>query len=111
MGTRTRITLSNEGKILAATYIHMDGHVEKFAPRLILALQTTTPADILKNRQLFQFFAMDGLYDGGGDDGMSYVCDVDISQNQYAVTLSGFGQKLLFQGTLDEFARCYDELG
>ncbi|MBO0612953.1 hypothetical protein [Thiothrix fructosivorans] len=110
MGTRARIKLVNDGKVIAATYIHMDGFVSKFAPNLILALQSVTPADILNVKRLFQMFALVGLYDGGGDENMNYLCEVDISQNQYKITIHGFQQKLLFQGTLEEFARCYDEL-
>jgi hypothetical protein len=110
MRTRTRITLLNEGTILASTYLHMDGHIENFAPPLILSLQGIKREDILKNRRLFQFFAMDGLYEGSRNEAVSYACDVDISQEPYTITVHGFGQKLLFKGTSEEFTQCYDEL-
>lgn len=85
----------------------MDGHVANWAPILITALNQTSPKEILKNRQLLKFMC-DNYY--GSDNMLSYLCIVNISDNQYKVTISGYNSKLLFEGTLDEFAEKYDEI-
>ena len=84
----------------------MDGHVENWAPILITALRQTTPETILKNRQLFKFMVDD--YER--DEYLDYLCEVDISEDNYKINLYGYNRKLLFEGTLDEFSEHYDEI-
>ena len=84
----------------------MDGHVENWTPTLITALNQTTPKDILKNRQLLKFMCDD--YEN--DDMLSYLCEVDISDDDYIITIYGYQKKLLFKGALDEFSAQYDEI-
>jgi len=109
MGTSTRIKLVHEGRVIAAEYWQMDGHVSNFAPKLILALQTIDQTDIVKVKPLLSFFAMSGLHEGGDDKWMDYLCEVDIGVENYAITVHGYGGKLLFQGSLEEFAQQYDK--
>ena len=84
----------------------MDGHVENWAPMLITALNQTTPRTILKNRQLLKFM----FDDYERDDYLDYLCEVDISEDDYKITIYGYEKKLLFEGTLDEFSEKYDEI-
>jgi hypothetical protein len=108
MGTRTKIRIENKDSYLCSKYFNMDGHVENWAPMLITALNQTTPKDILKNRQLLKFMFDD--YDYESDDHLDYLCEIDISDDDYKITIYGYGKKLLFEGTLDEFAKNYDEI-
>ena len=106
MGTRAKIRIETKGKYVCATYFNMDGHVENWAPILITALRQTTPETILKNRQLFRFMCDD--YES--DEGLSYLCEVDVSEEDYKIAVYGYNKKLLFEGTLDEFSENYDEI-
>jgi hypothetical protein len=106
MGTRTNIQIEHNQKYICSKYINMDGHVQNWAPILITALNQTSPTDILKNRQLFKFMCDDDY----GRNVLSYQCIVDISEDKYKVTIHGYNNKLIFEGTLDEFAEKYDEI-
>ncbi len=106
MGTRAKIRIEANGRYLSSKYIHMDGHIENWAPMLITALNQTTPENILKNRQLLKFM----FEDHTDDDFLSYLCVVDVSNKDYKIKIYGFGKELLFEGTLDEFADKYDEI-
>ena len=106
MGTRAKIRIENKGKYLCSKYFNMDGHVENWAPMLITALNQTTPRTILKNRQLLKFM----FDDYERDDYLDYLCEVDISEDDYKITIYGYQKKLLFEGTLDEFSEKYDEI-
>jgi len=44
------------------------------------------------------------------DDFLSYLCEVDISDDKYWITIYGYDNKLLFEGTLDKFSEKYDEI-
>ncbi len=105
MGTTAKIRIKNKGKCLCSTYFNMDGHVENWATMLIAALNQTSPGDILKNRQLLKFM----FDDYESDEYLNYLCEVDISDNDYRVTLYGYDKTLLFEGTLDEFSAKYDD--
>ncbi len=106
MGTRARISIEAKGRILCSTYLGMDGHVENWAPTLIAALNQTNPEAILKNRQLLRFM----FDDYERDDDPSYLCKVDISDDDYRITIHGYGGKLLFEGPVEEFSDTYDEI-
>ncbi|RKZ50954.1 MAG: hypothetical protein DRR16_12470 [Candidatus Parabeggiatoa sp. nov. 3] len=106
MGTRAKIRIENGDKYLCSKYFNMDGHVENWAPILIAALNQTTPSAILKNRQLLKFM----FDDYERDDYLDYLCEVDISDDDYKITIYGYEKKLLFEGTLDEFSEKYDEI-
>jgi len=106
MGTRTSIRIENNEKYICSKYINMDGHVKNWAPILITALNQTSPKEILKNRQLLKFMCDDYF---GADDMLSYLCIVDISNNKYKITIKGY-DKLLFEGTLEDFSEKYDEI-
>jgi hypothetical protein len=106
MSTRSRIKFIHEEKEIAAAYIPMDGHIENFAPGLIAALKATTVKDILKNKQLIMIIGESGLW-GERDEFLDYFCEVDLSENEYAIRLYGFEKELQFSGTLDEFAEQY----
>ncbi len=106
MGTRAKIRIEANGKHVCSKYFNMDGHVENWAPILITALQQTTPKTILKNRQLFKFMCEDY----GGDEYLSYLCEVDISDDDYKIKIYGYEKELLFEGTLEEFSEQYDEI-
>ena len=69
-------------------------------------LNQTTPRTILKNRQLLKFM----FDDYERDDYLDYLCEVDISEDDYKITIYGYEKKLLFEGTLDEFSEKYDEI-
>ncbi len=106
MGTRAKIRIGAKGTCLSSKYFNMDGHVENWAPTLITALNQTTPKAILANRQLLKFMCDD--YER--DDLLNYLCEVDISGENYIVTLRGFGGRLIFEGELGEFSKIYDEV-
>ena len=106
MGARAKIRIETKGKYVCAKYFNMDGHVENWAPILITALRQTTPETILKNRQLFKFMVDD--YER--DEYLDYLCEVDISEDNYKINLYGYNRKLLFEGTLDDFSEHYDEI-
>ena len=106
MGTRAKIRIESKGKCLCSKYFNMDGHVENWAPMLITALNQTTPKDILKNRQLLKFM----FDDYESDDYLDYICEIDISDDDYKIKIYGYEKKLLFEGTLDEFSEKYDEI-
>lgn len=106
MGTRAKIKIENEGRYLCSKYFNMDGHVENWAPALITALKQTSPSVILKNRQLMKFM----FDDYESDDYLDYLCKVDISGDEYRITIYEYEMKLLFEGTLDEFSEKYDEI-
>ncbi len=106
MGTRAKIRIEANGKPLCSKYFNMDGHVENWAPMLITALNQTTPRAILENRQLLRFM----FDDYERDDLLSYLCEIDISDGNYKMTIHGYDGKLLFEGTLDEFSKKYDEI-
>jgi len=106
MGTRAKIRIETQGKYVCSKYFNMDGHVENWAPILITALRQTTPETILKNRQLFKFM----FEDYERDEYLDYLCEVEISEENYTVTIYGYNKKLLFEGTLDEFSEQYDEI-
>ena len=103
MGTRSRIKIIHNEKPIAALFIGMDGHTWNFAPRLVKALTSVEPNDILKVKQLFKFMSLDALYEGGPDEQLDYVCTVDISSSDYLITVYEWKQELLFQGSLQEF--------
>jgi hypothetical protein len=44
------------------------------------------------------------------DDLISYLCKVDISNDNYEITIYGFENRLIFKGGLDEFSDKYDEI-
>jgi hypothetical protein len=106
MGTRAKIRIETKNKYLCSKYFNMDGHVENWAPELIIALKQTSPGDILQNRQLLKFM----FDDYERDDYLDYLCKIDISDDDYKITIHGYEKKLLFEGTLDEFAERYDEI-
>ncbi|MCP4132763.1 MAG: hypothetical protein GY754_17490 [bacterium] len=106
MGTRAKIKIENKGRIICSRYYNMDGHVENWAPMLIIALNQTTSENILKNRQLFQFM----FDDYESDDGLNYLCKVEVSDDDYHITIINYNKELLFEGTLDEFSKKYDEI-
>ncbi len=106
MGTRAKIRIETKGRYVCAKYFNMDGHVENWAPILITALRQTTLETILKNRQLFKFMCDD--YER--NEYLDYLCEVDVSEEHYKVTVYGYNKKLLFEGTLDEFSEHYDEI-
>ena len=106
MSTRSRIKFIHGEKEIGAAYIPMDGHVENFAPELIAALKATTVKDILKNKQLIMIIGELGLC-GERDDFLDYLCEVDLSEDEYAIRLYEFKKELQFSGTLDEFAEQY----
>ena len=106
MGTRAKIRITNGNQYLCSKYFNMDGHVENWAPILITALNQTTPSAILKNRQLLKFM----FDDYERDDYLSYLCEVDISDDDYKITIYGYEKKLIFEGTLDEFSEKYDKI-
>ena len=68
---------------LCSKYFNMDGHVGNWAPTLITAVNQTSPENILKNRQLLKFM----FDDYESDDYLSYLCVVDISDNDYKITV------------------------
>ncbi len=105
MGTRANIRIEYKGSTICAKYINIDGHIENWAPKLIVALNQTTPDSILKNKQLLKFIFSDYF----GDDNLDYVCDVDISDDCYKITIHRF-KKLIFEGTLEEFSAKYDDI-
>ncbi len=106
MGTRAKIRIETQGTYVCSKYFNMDGHIENWAPTLITALHQTTPRTILKNRQLFKFM----FDDYESDEYLDYLCEVDISDDNYKVTIYGYKKKLLFEGTLDEFSEQYDAI-
>lgn len=109
MSTRSRIKFMNGEKELAAVYYSIDGHVWNFAPELVAALQATTPQDILKQKKLFQLMGQNDLYCGEEDHFLDHLCEVDVSQDDYVITLYGYKKRLDFQGSLTEFAEKYEE--
>jgi hypothetical protein len=106
MGTRAEIRIEAKGKYLCSKYFNMDGHVENWAPVLITALNQTTPRAILQSRQLLRFI----FDDYERDDHSDYLCKVDVLDDSYKIKIYEYGEELLFEGTLDEFAQRYDEL-
>ncbi len=106
MGTRAKIRIESNGSYLCSKYYNMDGHVENWAPMLITALYQTNPKAILQNRQLLKFM----FDDYERDDFLNYLCEVDLIDDGYKITIYGFKKKLLFEGTLEEFADQYDEI-
>ena len=52
------------------------------------------------------------MCDGYGerDSFLDYLCEFDISNYEYKVTIYGFQKELLFEGTLEEFANKYDDI-
>ncbi len=95
MGTRAKIRIETKGKHLCSKYFNMDGHVQNWAPEFIIALNQTSPGDILKNRQLLKFM----FDDYERDDYLDYLCKVDISDDDYKITIYGYEEELLFEGT------------
>ena len=106
MSTSSRIKFMNGKEILGAAYFSIDGHVSGFAPKLIAALKATTPQDILKNKKFIQLIGEDGLH-GEDDDFLDYLCEVDISQDDYVIKLYEYKNILDFQGSLEKFAEKY----
>jgi len=106
MGTRAKIRITNGAQSLCSKFFNMDGHLDNWAPILITALNQTTPNAILKNRQLLKFM----FDDYESDDYLSYLCEVDISGDNYQITIYGYEKKLIFEGTLGEFSEKYDEI-
>lgn len=84
----------------------MDGHIHNWAPTLITALNQTTPSAILQNRQLLKFM----FDDHESDKHLDYFCKIDVSNDEYKITIHRYGDKLLFEGSLDEFSDSYDEI-
>ena len=78
-----------------------DGHVENWSAQLVVALQHTTPKNILDNRSLFRF-----MFDES-DDFLSYLCEVEVLEDNYCIKVYGFDKELNFEGSLDEFSRKY----
>ena len=107
MSTRARIRIKNNGKEICSKYYSIDGHIDMWAPILIIALNQTTPQKILVNKQLLSFMC-DGY--GERDSFLDYLCEIDISNDIYQVTIYGYKKKLLFEGTLEEFANKYYEI-
>ena len=106
MGTRAEIRIEAKGKHLCSRYFGMDGHVENWAPILITALNQTSPRAILEARQLFKLM----FDDCARDDHLNYLCTVDVSDDNYKVTIRGYGGESLFEGSLDEFSEKYDDI-
>jgi hypothetical protein len=106
MGTNAKIKLMNGDKYISSTYYNMDGYVENFAPELIVALNTITPKEILKNRLLFQFLSNDYT----DDDMLNYLCEVDISKDDYKIKVFNFDKEKIFEGDLQEFSLSYDTI-
>jgi hypothetical protein len=106
MGTNAKIKLMNGDKYISSTYYNMNGYVENFAPELIVALNTTTPKEILKNRLLFQFLSNDYT----DDDMLNYLCEVDISKDDYKIKVFNFDKEKIFEGDLQEFSLSYDTI-
>jgi hypothetical protein len=69
-------------------------------------LNQTTPRAILESSQLLKFI----FDDYESDDILNYLCEVDVSDDDYKITIRGYGGKLLFEGTLAEFSKKYDEI-
>jgi len=82
----------------------MDGHVKNWSAQLVVALQHTSPKNILDNRSLFRFMFNDYNRD---DDNLSYLCEVEILEDNYHIKVYEFNKELNFEGTLDEFSRKY----
>ncbi|MEA3477168.1 MAG: hypothetical protein U9R60_03245 [Bacteroidota bacterium] len=55
---------------------------------------------------LIQFIGELGLW-GERDEFLDYLCEVDLSGDEYEIRLYGFKKELQFRGTLDEFAKQY----
>ena len=106
MGTSAKVKLMNGDKYISSTYYNMDGYLENFAPELIVALNTTTPKEILKNRLLFQFLSNDYT----DDDMLNCLCEVDISQEEYKIKVFDYDKKKIFEGNLQEFSLNYDTI-
>jgi|GEM_PF-2200557 len=108
MSTRSRIKLMHQGVALGAIYYSHDGHVWNFAPELIEALQATTPRSLLANKAMLKLM---GLYaldaDGERDMHLDYLCEVDLSQEDYMIRLSEWGKGLVFEGNLTAFSQQY----
>lgn len=103
MSTRTKIKLINDGIVIGAVYYPMDGHLWRFAPELVKILESTTPTGILQNKQLLQFLCQAELSDYG-DSFLSYLCEVDVTQNGYLITVYDYKKEKIFSGSLDGFA-------
>jgi hypothetical protein len=106
MGTRSKIRLVNGDEYIDSKYYSIDGHVENFAPALIVALNNTTPKEILKNRLLFKLMSDDYT----DDDMLSYLCEVDIAQDNYNIKIFNYEKELIFDGDLDKFSSLYDRI-
>jgi hypothetical protein len=105
MGTRASIRIEYKDNTLCDKYINMDGHIENWAPQLIVALNQTTPSTILKNRKLLKFM-FEGYF---GGDNLDYKCVIDISNDCYNIKIYRF-DALIFEGTLEEFSDKYDDI-
>ncbi len=106
MGTRTRIIIESEGEYLCSKYIRMDGHIYNWAPKLITALNKTNTKSILKNRQLLEFMIDNYVV----SDNFSYVCKVDISNDDYKIVIYDYKDEVIFEGGLNEFSDKYDKI-
>ncbi len=106
MGTRAKIRIKAKDRTLCSKFFSMDGHIGNWAPTLIVTLNQTTPRTLLESRQLLEFMVAD--YES--DEHLSYLCTVNISDEDYSITIHGYDRKLLFEGTLGEFSGKYDEI-
>ena len=106
MGTHAKVKLMNGDKYISSTYYNMDSYLENFTPKLIVALNNTTPKKILKNKLLFQFLSNDYT----DDDMLNCLCEVDISQEVYKIKVFNYDKEKIFEGDLEEFSLNYDNI-
>lgn len=104
MSTKARVTLRSNGEEISTRHFLMDGYVENWSSQLIEALNQTTPKSILDNSSLFRFMFND--YDED-DDFLSYLCDIEVLEDDYYIKVYGFDKELNFEGSLDEFSMKY----
>lgn len=105
MGTRTRIKIVHDERVITSTYYNMDGHIKNWSSKLVVALQQTTPKNIIENSSLFQFMNNDNY--AVGDDMLSYLCLVELLEDNYNIKVYAFDKTLEFDGGLDAFSRKY----
>jgi len=110
MSTRSRIKLMHHGKALGAIYYFMDGHIWNFAPELLKALRETTPQSILANSLLINLMGSYALEaDGERDENLDFLCEVDLSFEDYVIRLHEWHKGIVFEGNLAEFSEKYDK--
>jgi len=106
LGTSVKIKITiNEDEIIDY-YQSMDGNIENWAPKLIVALSQSSPQKIRENRQVFKFFNACGNFN---DEGQSYLCVIDSSSEKFSIKIYNY-DKIIFDGNLDEFAKNYDNI-